>query len=209
MAVWGVVQHVAFEGPGLISREAHARGMMLAVTRRDRGEPLPPVDEVDGLILMGGPMGAEEVRDEWTLVAAAVRRGLPVLGVCLGAQVLAAALGGRVFRGPQPEVGHGSVRVLANDPVLGPAGSLLPVFHWHQDSFEPPPDAVHLAASDLYEQQAFRLGTRVYGLQFHVEVDEALAEAWRPRLPPGVEIEAPPPGTGLALLGRFLQLAST
>ena len=83
------------------------------------------------------------------------------------------------------------------------------VFHWHQDTFDPPRDAVHLAASDLYEQQAFRLGSRVYGLQFHVEVDEALAEAWRPRLPPGVEIEAPPPGTGLALLGRFLRLASS
>jgi GMP synthase-like glutamine amidotransferase len=208
VAVWAVVQHVAFEGPGLISLEAHSRGMLLAVTRRDRGDPLPPVDEVDGLIMMGGPMGADEVRDEWPLIAAAVRRGLPVLGVCLGAQVLAAALGGRVYRGPHPEVGHGSVRVLTDDPVLGPVGGVLPVFHWHHDTFELPPGAVHLAASDLYEHQAFRFGPLAYGLQFHVEVDEALAEAWRSRLPPGVEVEAPPPGSGRALLGKFLGLAS-
>ena len=77
----------------------------------------------------------------------------------------------------------------------------------HQDTFDPPPGAVHLAASDLYEHQAFRFGRRAYGLQFHVEVDEGLAEAWRPRLPPGVEIDPLPPGTGRALLGRFLDLA--
>src|SRR2546427_6990210 len=77
VAVLGVVQHVAFEGPGLISVEAHARGMLLAVTRRDRGDSLPPVDEIDGLIVMGGPMSAHDVRDEWPLMAAAVRPGLP------------------------------------------------------------------------------------------------------------------------------------
>jgi GMP synthase (glutamine-hydrolysing) len=180
--------------------------MLFAVSRRDRGDPLPPVDEIDGLIVMGGPMGADDVRDEWPLVAAAVQRGLPVLGVCLGAQVLAAALGGRVYRGPQPEVGHGSVRVLIDDPVLGPRGPLA-VFHWHRDTFDPPPGAVHLAASDLYEQQAFRFGLSAYGLQFHLEVDDALAEAWRPHLPAGVEIEPPPPSTGRAILGKFLGLA--
>jgi len=169
-----------------------------------RGERLPRLDELDalgGLVVMGGPMGVGEVSEhpwlagELELLAAAVAAGLPVLGVCLGAQLLAAALGARVYRGERPEIGSGTVSLTADgraDPVLGAAGlAELPVVHWHQDTFDLPPGAVLLAGSALYPHQAFRahVRARVYGLQFHVEVDRALAADWRPRLPEGAVID--------------------
>jgi len=118
---------------------------------------------------------------------------IPVLGVCLGAQQLAAALGGEVRRGAVPECGVGEVHLTAAalaDPVFGPAPTPLPCVHWHGDTFSLPPGAVHLARSDAYENQAFRVGTRAYGLQFHVEVTGALVAHWGPHLPAGVFIRA-------------------
>ena len=112
-------------------------------------------------------------RDRLVLVGAV---GVAVLGVCLGAQLPADASGGEVFPGSDgEEIGLGIVELTPDgrrDPVFGPAGRVLPVLHWHGDTFTPPPDAVHLASSARYPQQAFRLGGRAYGLQFHVEVDE-------------------------------------
>jgi len=240
---WVAVQHVPYETPGLIAAEAARREIDLRVCHPYRGERLPRLDELDalgGLVVMGGPMGVGEVSEypwlagELELLAAAVAAGLPVLGVCLGAQLLAAALGARVYRGERPEIGSGTVSLTADgraDPVLGAAGlAELPVVHWHQDTFDLPPGAVLLAGSALYTHQAFRVGpgpgtgtgtetgvemgpgtkmgmgadtgamdavirahahARVYGLQFHVEVDRALAADWRPRLPEGAVIDEP------------------
>ena len=131
--------------------------------------------------------------EERELLRAAVEAGVPVLGVCLGAQQLAAALGGEVRRGAVPECGVGEVHLTAAalaDPVFGPAPTPLPCVHWHGDTFSLPPGAVHLARSDAYENQAFRVGTRAYGLQFHVEVTGALVAHWGPHLPAGVFIRA-------------------
>jgi GMP synthase-like glutamine amidotransferase len=200
---WAVLQHVPFEGPGLIATVARERGMDLAVVRLDRGEGLPAVTELSGLVAMGGPMGVRDgaehawLAGERALLAMAVARGLPVLGVCLGSQQLAVALGAEVRRGPEPEIGLGAVELTPEgraDPVLGPAAdgaADLPVVHWHGDTFDVPPGAAWLASSDRYPNQAFRAGRRAYGLQFHVEVDAALAEGWAPHLPPGVEIDEP------------------
>jgi len=128
---------------------------------------------------------------ERELIAECTSRGTPVLGVCLGAQLLAASLGGHVYRGPAPEIGLGTVQLTEDgrrDRVLGPAGPELAVLHWHQDTFELPDGATLLATNTQYRHQAFRVGT-AYGLQFHVEIDDTALEQAAPHLPPGIVIE--------------------
>ncbi len=182
----------------MIASEAHQRGTPLHICHPYRGETLPPLEELLGLVVMGGPMGVTDttahphLAEELELLRSAVAAGKPVLGVCLGAQLLAASLGARVYRGEQPEIEPGTVALTdagRSDPVLGAAGrSELPVVHWHQDTFELPAGAVRLAGSDLYPNQAFRAGGCAYGLQFHVEVDRELAKGWREHLPARVAI---------------------
>jgi GMP synthase-like glutamine amidotransferase len=195
-------------------------GVDLEVFRLDRGAALPDLGGLGGVVVMGGPMGVHDedlhpwLADERRWLADAVDRGLAVLGVCLGSQQLAAALGARVVTGPLPEIGAGSVALSAAgmaDPVLGPDGPVLRVVHWHGDTFGLPEGAVRLAASDHYENQAFRYGERVYGLQFHLEVDGALARSWEPELPPGIILDAESvasvAATGRRVLRRFVERA--
>ena len=160
---WIVIQHVPWEGPGLIGREARARGLSVEVRRMDLGDAVPGIDEVAGLVVMGGPMGVRDasafphLAAEQQLLRTAVERQLPVLGVCLGAQLLAAALGARVDRGPAAEIGVGEVSLTADgcrDRVLGGFGATLPVIHWHEDVCELPAGATHLAQSNLCAIQA-------------------------------------------------------
>ena len=215
---WTILQHVAWEGPGLITGVARAHGVPIEVRRMDRGDAVPRVGDIAGVIVLGGPMGVRDASSlpflaaEQRLLRAAVQHDLPVLGVCLGAQLLAAALGARVEKGPAPEIGPGEVRLTAdglNDPVLGGAGAALPVVHWHEDTFEVPSGAVRLAESPLCRNQAFRVGQRAYAFQFHLEVDRALADAWATRLPAGVRIDeehrAEVERTGRTIMGRFFE----
>ncbi len=197
---WVAIQHVPYESPGLIAQAASRRGLELRLCHPYRGEPLPSPEELDGLVVMGGPMGVHDTAEhpylarESELIAAMVHAGRPVLGVCLGAQLLAHALGARVYRGEQVEIGCGAVTLTGagrEDPVLGSIGAAtLPVVHWHQDTFELPADASLLASSELFPHQAFRIGAHAYGLQFHVEVEHELARTWRELLPAGALAEA-------------------
>jgi GMP synthase (glutamine-hydrolysing) len=149
---WTILQHVAWEGPGLITVEAQARGLHTDIRRLDLGAHLPRLDDVEGLVVMGGAMGAYEtdmhpfLAEECSLIAKLVRRNRPVLGVCLGAQLPARALGARVFPGSGPEIGFGFVDLTAEgkrDVPFGPNGPSVSVFHWHGDTFDLPAEATH------------------------------------------------------------------
>jgi GMP synthase (glutamine-hydrolysing) len=184
-----VLQHVACEPPGTYTPFLVKRGEVVTVALdRDGAGALGTLDlgELAAVVAMGGPMGVYEADQhpwipvEVDFIAAVVAAGIPVLGVCLGAQLLAAALGGEVFRGPRPEVGIEVVRLgprAGGDPVLGGLPAEFPVLQWHSDTFTLPDGALLLASSDAYRHQAFCVGS-AYGLQFHAETDWDLASQW-------------------------------
>ncbi len=180
-----VLTHAPHEGPGLIGR-------LLGVPYRvrtvlDDPEPrLPAPGEIAGLVVMGGPMDADDVRGhpglavETRLIADAVAAGVPVLGVCLGMQLLGLALGAPLRRRAGQEIGFGPVEVVSDDPVLsalGRVGSSPTVLHWHSDSIELPDDATLLASTAATPVQAFRAGSAL-GIQFHVELDPDQLALW-------------------------------
>jgi GMP synthase-like glutamine amidotransferase len=184
-----VVQHVEPEGPYAIGDALAAAGVVVDIRRVYAGERLPSdVADFDGVVVMGGPMAAHSDRGfptrqaEITLLADSIRRGVPTVGVCLGAQLLALAGGGRVFPGASgPEVGFAPIHLTdqaADDPLFGTLPDQLTVLHWHGDTFDIPPGSAHLAASSRYRAQAFRIGARAWGLQFHLEVDERAVAAF-------------------------------
>ncbi|MEX1317187.1 MAG: gamma-glutamyl-gamma-aminobutyrate hydrolase family protein [Synechococcaceae cyanobacterium] len=192
-------QHVPFEGLGSIEPWLVDRGHQLSVTRFQHwqtsaaagpgpsGAALPDLDAVNLLIAMGGPMSVnDEAIHPWLAaekrcIARAIERGIPVLGICLGAQLIASALGARVLPNPEPEIGWFPVQAI---PTPGGGGNAvfslpasLPVFHWHGETFELPSGAVPLARSAACANQAFRLGSSVVGLQFHLETTPETARA--------------------------------
>jgi len=176
------IQHVPWEGP---HRILDACGALHVHTAKPlAGQPLPPHEEVAGAVVMGGPMSVEEVERfpglaaerEW--LAGAMERGLPLLGVCLGAQLLARALEAEVRPGEATEIGFAPVEIAdAADPLLGGLAPNTEVLHWHGDVFDLPDGAQHLASSARTEHQAFRHGN-AWGVLFHPEADLALVEAW-------------------------------
>lgn len=186
------------EGPARVAELCAERGIDVEIRHVYEGDAVPGVLAADqGLIVMGGGMGVGDrddprypfLRSEIALIARALEDGRPILGVCLGAQLLAHAAGARVYphvamkdgRSVRVrEVGWGPVRFsgAAGEAVLAGLGAEQTVLHWHGDTFDLPPGAVHLASTPVCEQQAFRLGTRAYGLQFHVECDAPTACRW-------------------------------
>jgi GMP synthase (glutamine-hydrolysing) len=181
-----VLQHIACEPPAAFEEELRSRGLELVRVELDEGEAIPERDDFAGIVVMGGPMGAYEedehpwLAEEKSYLREAVERDVPVWGVCLGAQLLAASLGARVYRGPEAEVGLLPVELTeaaADDPVFASAPPSFPTLQWHGDTFDLPDGATLLARSPAYRNQAFRVG-RSYGLQFHVEVTPELAAQW-------------------------------
>lgn len=170
--------HVPFEDAANIAGWANARGHRLNYTRLYLNEPLPALDAVDLLAVMGGPMNVDEL-DAYPWLAAekqfirqAVDAGRKIIGVCLGAQLIVSALGAPVTPNPHKEIGWHPVTLTedgTNVPLLSDLPRNLNVFHWHGDTFALPPGAVHLAASDACAHQAFLYGTHVLALQFHLE----------------------------------------
>ncbi|MCX6908765.1 MAG: type 1 glutamine amidotransferase [Verrucomicrobia bacterium] len=172
------LQHVPFEGLASIETWAAARGHRIAATRLHAGEPLPQLDQLDWLVVMGGPMNIyEEEKFPWLatekqFIKLSIAAGKVVLGVCLGAQLIADALGGSVHRNAHKEIGWFPVRktgAAARSRVCEALPEELEAFHWHGDTFALPPGVVHAARSAACENQAFIFDERVVGLQFHLE----------------------------------------
>jgi GMP synthase (glutamine-hydrolysing) len=172
-------QHVPFEGLGEIARWARERGHTVTYTRFFE-RPLPPEPEaVDFLIIMGGPMNVYEyrfhpwLRAEKQFIERFLQRSAPVLGVCLGAQLIADVLGAKVYQQAEKEIGWFPIRwqtVPETRRLLGSDPGELTVFHWHGDTFDLPPNTIRLAESEAGANQAFVFNERAVGLQFHIEV---------------------------------------
>ncbi|MEZ5071401.1 MAG: type 1 glutamine amidotransferase [Bacteroidales bacterium] len=176
-------QHVSYESPGAIRDWAGARDIPFHIRKLYEGDPLPDSGETDFLILMGGPMNVYDyhihpwLQEEQTWVRDYLETGKPCLGICLGAQILAAALGAEVRPGPHREIGWHTLNFL---PSLGDfrIWSTLPsarnVFHWHGDTFDIPDGAIRIAESRAYPNQGFLFDRRVLALQFHLEVSPGM-----------------------------------
>jgi GMP synthase-like glutamine amidotransferase len=184
MARAHVVQHAAVEGLGRLADWLPSMGLDVHPTHPYLGNRVPPSVEGDALIVMGGPMSAydDEVAP-WLpsvreLIASAIADGVPTLGICLGAQLLAVAAGGAVERGANgPELGLDEVQITGADELLS-AGT-LPVVQWHYDTVvDLPSGAVVLGSSERYPVQAFRVGDVAWGLQFHVEATADMVREW-------------------------------
>lgn len=169
-----VFQHVPFEVAEAITDWAFLRGHSLDVYCVYEQCELPKVDDYDALVVMGGPMGVHDTQQypwlvtEQAHIKAAIDLGKWVLGVCLGAQLVAAALGAKVSRNPEPEIGWFELQSVGHHR-LAQHFDTLPVFHWHGETFALPNEAQSLAKSEACEQQAFIYADRVLGLQCHLE----------------------------------------
>ena len=176
-----IVQHEPGEGAGSLA--AHLGEVQLV--RTWAGEKVPrTLDDARGLVVLGGGMGVYEqerlphLRDEIALLQSAVADGKPVLGICLGSQLLAAALGGTVAATGRQEIGWYRIKLSAGqDPLFNDAPRDFVAFHWHGDAFTLPPGAVPLASSTMTPLQAFRFGTRAWGVMFPLETDADVLQA--------------------------------
>lgn len=193
-----ILKNIATEGPGTIEGFLKDKGLPYTVVEPE-AVPGASIDTISALVVLGGPMGVYEagdypqVRGGMRLMEAALKADIPVLGVCLGAQMLAGVLGARVYPGKQgQEVGWYDIILTADgtkekalSAYAGGRGSQLKVFHWHGDTYDIPNGALRLAGSDMYEAQAFRYGDKAYGLQFHMEVTAGMVAEWLIDIPGG------------------------
>lgn len=186
-----IIKNAAAEGPGTIEDHLKTKNIPYSVVELYRRGPAPDVDRYSHVVIMGGPMAVYEMhvhaylRDEAALIEKAIKAGKRVLGVCLGAQMLAHVLGAKVYPGGQKEIGWHEVSLTGegmDDPCMVELSvdgrNAARVFQWHGDTFDLPQGAVRLASSPLFPNQAFRFNDRVYALQFHIEVTPGIVREW-------------------------------
>ncbi|MBI2304918.1 MAG: type 1 glutamine amidotransferase [Chloroflexi bacterium] len=182
-----VLQHIPHETPGLFADLAREHGISLEYVNLWEGAAIPPLSRYEALLIMGGPMGVYDegehpwLREELAVLGRAAWGGMPILGICLGAQLLARALGARVSRNAEGEFGFQEVALTEEgrrEPLFRGFGAGVPVFQWHHDTFALPTGASLLATSPLCPHQAFRFGSKAYGLQFHVETTPEMVARW-------------------------------
>ncbi|MDP2690666.1 MAG: gamma-glutamyl-gamma-aminobutyrate hydrolase family protein, partial [Deltaproteobacteria bacterium] len=181
-----VIQHVPHEGPGII-KDAMRGGFEADFLRVYRDRFACCLDDYSALLVLGGPMGVYEedrypfIKDELRLIESALKKDVPILGVCLGSQLLAKAAGARVYKGGGKEIGWFDVRLTpagAVDPLFLGLPSSFEVFQWHGDTFDVPAGAVNLASSELFPHQVIKVGKAAYGVQFHLEVTGDMINEW-------------------------------
>ncbi|ARV60559.1 amidotransferase [Nostocales cyanobacterium HT-58-2] len=172
------LQHVRFEGLGSIEQWAIEQGKIISATKFYNGDTLPSVDDIDWVIVMGGPMNIYEddkypwLTSEKKFIAEAIQKNKVVIGICLGSQLIADVLGSKVYKGQEKEIGWYPIQLTTEakkSPVFEPLPESFTVFHWHGDTFDLPPGAIRLAYSEVCSNQAFIYGEKVLGLQFHLE----------------------------------------
>lgn len=180
-----ILQHVPWEKPGRILTNLDDLGMgtlTLNIAKKKKPD-LPDFNEIAGVVIMGGPMGATDydeypgLKVEAKLARAAISVGKPVLGVCLGHQIIATALGAKLNHGEAPEIGFGPIKRVDKHDYFSMWDKQIDVLHWHNDVVGLPAEAQLLARSNATKVQAFRIGTAL-GLQFHLEVSAPLLEEW-------------------------------
>jgi GMP synthase (glutamine-hydrolysing) len=183
-----IIVHVSCEGPGLLAPMLQSCGAHVQVIDVEQGQALPDrLDEADALVVMGGPMNAYEedrypfLRQEDGLLRQAISEDIAVLGVCLGAQLLAKAGDARVYRSPVGEFAWSQIQLTRAgrcDPLFAGLDSEQLVFQWHRDTFDVPVGGELIATSATVPNQAIRVGRRAYGLQYHLELDRRLLDLW-------------------------------
>lgn len=180
-----VVRHVAFESLGTFAPVLASAGFDLSVMDAGVDDVFEPILRSDLVVVLGGPISVYQqdkypfLADELRALGRRLREGRPTLGICLGAQLMAAALGARVYHGPALEIGVATIELTeaGKTSCLAPLAG-QPVLHWHGDTFDLPDGATRLAGTAAYENQAFALGRNVLALQFHPEVDAHRFEQW-------------------------------
>ncbi len=190
-----ILKNVSHEGPGTIENFLRIESIGYKIIECSSGD-IPPASDFDTLVIMGGPMSVNEtdlypyIDRETGLASEFMKKGKKVLGICLGAQIMAKALGARVYPGPEKEIGWYDIELRnqgIKDPLMGKlavhprAGDFwrrFRVFHWHGETFDIPEGAVRLAKSELYPNQAFKYGDHAYAFQFHIEVTKEMIHEW-------------------------------
>jgi GMP synthase-like glutamine amidotransferase len=177
------LQHVAFEGLGSIDKWLQLHNYQISSTRLFESALFPDVNEIDLLIIMGGPMSVNDEKElpwliaEKKFVRAAIDAGKPVLGICLGAQMIANVMGSKIYPNTQKEIGWFPITARSTYQQYFQFPSSITVFHWHGETFDLPKNATLLASSKACTNQAFQIGKNVIGLQFHLETTpESLQE---------------------------------
>lgn len=191
-----ICKNISSEGPGTIEDFLKTKEIPYMIVDLSKGEEIFDVGAFDTLIMMGGPMSVNEddiypyIKKEEEMTREFIAQNKRVLGICLGAQIMAKALGSRVYKGEQKEIGWYDIeltsdgisdrlmRQLAVHPHVGDLWKRFKVFHWHGETFDIPKGAVRLASSELFPNQAFRYGSKAYAFQFHIEVTKEMIYDW-------------------------------
>jgi GMP synthase-like glutamine amidotransferase len=188
-----ILKNASKEGPGTIEDYLGLNRIPYSIIDLAKGEDVPDSGDYDTLVILGGPMSVNDdllyIRKEEELIRAFISEGKKVLGICLGAQIMAKAFGEKVYKGPAKEIGWLDIELGGEglrDPAMqalygarsnGEANRAIKVFQWHSETFNIPQGAVKLATSSLYPNQAFRIGDS-YAFQFHIEVNRGIIDDW-------------------------------